>query len=84
MPVIKQAVPQFLVNKLEDAIAFYVVRLGFTTDFVFDDFYASVSRDGASIHLKCAPKLEAERVHRKSGEHLDAFFAVSGVRAISP
>ena len=82
MPSIKTAAPQFLVSNLSDALAFYEERLGFTTDFVYDDFYASVSRDGAPIHLKCAPKLEAERAHRKSGEHLDAFLDVSGVREL--
>jgi uncharacterized glyoxalase superfamily protein PhnB len=82
MPSIKTAAPQFLVSKLGDAIAFYEERLGFTTDFVYGDFYAGVSRDGALIHLKCAPKLEAERAHRKSGEHLDAFLDVSDVRAL--
>ncbi|MEE9609070.1 MAG: VOC family protein [Myxococcota bacterium] len=79
MPSIKTAAPQFLVNDLDEAIAFYKERLGFTTDFVYGDFYAGVSRDGAVIHLKCAPKLDAERTHRKSGEHLDAFLSVSGV-----
>jgi len=82
MPVIKRAVPQFLVGNLRDAIAFYEERLGFTTDFVYGDFYASVSRDGAPIHLKCAPRLEGERAHRKSGEHLDAYVDVSGVRVL--
>ena len=48
-------------------------------DFVYEGFYASVSRDGIPIHLKCAPKLEAERVLRKSEEHLDAYLAVAGV-----
>jgi uncharacterized glyoxalase superfamily protein PhnB len=38
-----------------------------------------VSRDRAVIHLKCAPKLEAERAHRRAEEHLDAYLAVSGV-----
>ena len=82
MPLIKRAAPQFLVSNLGDAIAFYEERLGFTTDFIYGDSYASVSRDGAPIHLKCAPKLEAERVHRRSGEHLDAFVDVSEVRAL--
>jgi catechol 2,3-dioxygenase-like lactoylglutathione lyase family enzyme len=79
VPSIKTAAPQFLVTDLSSALAFYRERLGFTTDFVYDDFYAGVSRDGALIHLKCAPKLEAERDHRRSGEHLDAFLEVSGV-----
>lgn len=82
MPAIKRVAPQFLVSKLGDAIAFYEERLGFTTDFVYGDFYASVSRDGVPIHLKCAPKLDAERAHRRSGEHLDAFLDVSGIRAL--
>lgn len=55
MPAIKRVAPQFLVSKLGDAIAFYEERLGLTTDFVYGDFYASVSRDGVPIHLKCAP-----------------------------
>ena len=73
------AAPQFLVEKLDASVAFYEQRLGFRCDFVYEGFYASVSRDRAVIHLKCAPKLQAERAHRRSGEHLDAYLAVSGV-----
>ena len=79
MASITAAAPQFLVDKLDESVAFYEHRLGFSCDFVYERFYASVSRDRAVIHLKCAPKLEAERAHRRSGEHLDAFLAVSGV-----
>ena len=79
MASIMSAAPQFLVEKLDVSLAFYEQRLGFSCDFVYEGFYASVSRDRAVIHLKCAPKLEAERAHQRSGEHLDAFLAVSGV-----
>jgi uncharacterized glyoxalase superfamily protein PhnB len=82
MPSIKTAAPQFLVAELGDALSFYEEKLGFTIDFVYRDFYASVSRDGATIHLKCAPKLEAERAHRRSGEHLDAYLDVSGAESL--
>ena len=75
-------VPQFLVDDLDRAIAYYRDRLGFTLDFVYDSFYASVSRDGFSIHLKNAPKVEGEREYRKSHEHLDAHVAVTGVHAL--
>jgi catechol 2,3-dioxygenase-like lactoylglutathione lyase family enzyme len=78
MASINAAVPQFLVNKLQDSLSFYERRLGFSRDFIYDDFYASVSRGKASIHLKCAPKLEAEREHRKAEEHLDAYLDVTG------
>ena len=82
MASISSAAPQFLVDRLDDALAFYEQRLGFERDFVYEDFYAGVSRDGAVIHLKCAPKLQAERAHRRSNEHLDAYLAVSGVREL--
>ena len=82
MASISAAAPQFLVDRLDDALAFYEQRLGFERDFVYENFYASVSRDGAVIHLKCAPKLQAERAYRRSEEHLDAYLAVSGVREL--
>jgi uncharacterized glyoxalase superfamily protein PhnB len=74
--------PQFLVGDLEQAIAYYRDRLGFTLDFVYEDFYASVSRDGFRIHLKHGPRLAGESAFRKEHEHLDAYVAVSGVRGL--
>src|SRR5215470_20059604 len=79
MAFIATAAPQLLVDALGEALNFYEKRLGFERDFVYEDFYASVSRDGAVIHLKCAPKLEAERAHRHAGDHLDAYLPVSGL-----
>ncbi|MDG2332741.1 MAG: VOC family protein [Myxococcota bacterium] len=76
MAIIKAATPQFLVTDLVASIGFYEGLLGFATDFVYEDFYASISRDGASIHLKCAPLLRAERDLRKAGGHIDAFLEV--------
>ena len=74
--------PQFLVDDLARAIAYYRDVLGFSVDFVYESFYASVSRDGFAIHLKDAPKLAAEREHRRQHEHLDAYVNVSGVRPL--
>ncbi len=82
MASINAAAPQFLVERLGDSLGFYEQRLGFSRDFVYEGFYASVSRDRAVIHLKCAPKLEAERAHRRAGEHLDAYLVVSGVEEL--
>lgn len=77
---ITRIVPQFLVDDLDRAVAYYRDRLGFTLDFTYDSFYASVSRDGFAIHLKESPKLAAERAFRKENEHLDVYIAVSGIR----
>ena len=81
-PRITGIAPQFLVDDLEGAIAYYRDRLGFVLDFQYEDFYASVSRDGFAIHLKHAPKIAADRVHRKEHEHLDAYIEVSGAREL--
>jgi len=74
--------PQFLVDDLDAAIAYYRGRLGFELDFCYESFYASVSRDGFAIHLKCAPKTIADRSHRKQHEHLDVHIGVVGVTSL--
>lgn len=81
-PQITGIAPQFLVDDLDRAIAFYRDRLGFEVDFTYQSFYAGVSRDGCAIHLKHAPKLAADRAHRKRNEHLDAYLSVSGIRGL--
>lgn len=73
-------IPQFLVDNLDCAISYYRDQLGFELDFQYEDFYASVKRDGFAIHLKCGPRSAADREHRKKNEHLDAYIAVSGIR----
>ena len=74
--------PQFLVDDLPAALAYYRDCLGFVTDFVYESFYAGVSRDGFAIHLKCAPKTAEDRLNRKKNEHLDAFIGVLGIEAL--
>jgi catechol 2,3-dioxygenase-like lactoylglutathione lyase family enzyme len=74
--------PQFLVDDLDRAIAYYCEKLGFKLDFTYQSFYAGVSRDGFAIHLKCAPKMASDREHRKQNEHLDAYISASGIRGL--
>lgn len=74
--------PQFLVDDLDRAIAYYRDNLGFELEFQYESFYAAVTRDGIAIHLKCAPKTAADRAHRKENEHLDAYISVRGIRGL--
>ena len=71
--------PQFLVDDLPTACSYYKDRLGFNVDFIYEDFYAGLSRDSVVLHLKCAPKTVSDRQRRKDNEHLDAHVAVRGV-----
>ena len=81
-PRLTAIAPQFLVDDLASAVAYYREQLGFREDFVYESFYASVSRDSVPIRLKCAPKTVSDRQHRQREEHLDAFVAVTAVDAL--
>lgn len=72
--------PQFLVEDLSRSIAYYQ-RLGFRFGEPWEGFYAIGTRDGLELHLKEAPKSDAERVHRRKHEHLDAAAGVDGIEA---
>lgn len=74
--------PQFLVDDLNIAVAYYRDKLGFDVDFRYQSFYAGVSRNGFAIHLKCAPKTVTDRAHRRQNEHLDAYISVTGVATL--
>jgi len=74
--------PQVLVDHLDRAIAYYGEKLGFELDFVYESFYAAVSRDGFAIHLKHGPKFTSEMEYRKDEEHLDAYISVSGIGSL--
>lgn len=72
--------PQFLVEDLARSIAYYQ-RLGFAFGEPWDGFYAIGVRDGLELHLKEAPRLEAERQLRREHAHLDAAAGVDGIEA---
>ncbi|MEM7563878.1 MAG: VOC family protein [Pseudomonadota bacterium] len=82
MASLKSISPQFLVSDLEDSITYYREKLGFDTNIRYEDYYASVVRDGAEIHLKRSEQLPGERDHRKENEHLDAYVVVEDVETV--
>ena len=81
-PRLLSLAPQFLVDDLGGAIAFYRDVLGFAFGEPWGGFYAIGRRDGFELHLKEAPKNPAERRHRRDNEHLDAYAGVAGIEAI--
>ena len=72
--------PQFLVDDLARSIAYYR-KLGFTFGEPWGGFYAIGERDGLALHLKEAPKCDADRTHRREHEHLDAAAGVDGIES---
>jgi catechol 2,3-dioxygenase-like lactoylglutathione lyase family enzyme len=79
-PRVTSFAPQFLVDDLDRSIAYYQ-KLGFTFGERWDGFYAIGDLDGLELHLKEAPKNQAERRYRRDNEHLDASAGVDGIEA---
>ena len=79
-PRVTSFAPQFLVDDLDRSIAYYQ-KLGFTFGEPWDGFYAIGDLDGLELHLKEAPKNQAERQYRRDTEHLDASAGVDGIEA---
>ena len=79
-PRLTSLAPQFLVDDLARAMAYYQ-KLGFTFGEPWGGFYAIGELDGLELHLKEAPKNDAERRHRREQEHLDAAAGVDGIEA---
>ena len=80
-PRVTSLAPQFLVDDLDRAIAYYRDALGFTFGQTWGGFYAIGRLDGLELHLKKACKNDAERRHRRDNEHLDASAGVEGIEA---
>jgi catechol 2,3-dioxygenase-like lactoylglutathione lyase family enzyme len=79
-PRVTSFAPQFLVDDLERSMAYYR-KLGFTFGEPWDGFYAIGAVEGLELHLKEAPRNEAERRERRDNEHLDAAAGVDGIEA---
>jgi len=77
-PRVTSFAPQFLVDDLERSISYYG-KLGFTFGEPWGGFYAIGHLDGLELHLKEAPKNQAERRHRRDNEYLDASAGVDGI-----
>src|SRR4051812_26188238 len=79
-PRVTSFAPQFLVDDLERSIAYHS-KLGFVFGEPWDGFYAIGKLNGLELHLKEAPKDQAERPWRHDNEHLDAAAGVEGIEA---
>ena len=77
-PRVTSLAPQLLVHDLAQSIAYYR-KLGFEFGQPWGGFYAIGKIDGLELHLKLAPKNEAERSNRRENERLDASAGVDGI-----
>jgi len=79
---IKNMSPLFVVADLECSIEFYTKQLGFDIDFLYEDFYAGIVKDGFSIHLKSGALFVEERKGRRINDSIDITFLVDDVEKL--
>ena len=80
---LRHVAPVFRVVDLARAIAFYRDALGFELEFSYEDFYASVRREGCHVHLQCAAPAPRDQAEFERAEHLDACVIVEGIEALA-
>jgi uncharacterized glyoxalase superfamily protein PhnB len=67
---------------LAEACAFYRDKLGFQVAFIYEDFYASVERDGIALHLKLSDEPDPGHAFKHRNEHLDVYIATDRIQAL--
>ncbi|MBX3253298.1 MAG: VOC family protein [Chitinophagaceae bacterium] len=80
--MLKKMSPQLLVTNLDQAIAFYTRKLGFELEFRYEDFYAGITKDGCSIHLKLGKPNIEERKNKRENNDLDIVFSIDDVETL--
>jgi catechol 2,3-dioxygenase-like lactoylglutathione lyase family enzyme len=92
VPIFKKMSPLLPVADIEHSIEFYTIKLGFSLDFRYEDFYAGILKDGHSIHLKCGSAPESAALEfatpdsaaapvnaGKNKDDLDIMFSVADI-----
>ena len=80
--ILKGMSPQLIVTDIKRSVKFYTRKLGFSLEFNYEDFYAGVSKDGYTIHLKSGKPSIEERKNRRDNEHLDLVFSVDNIEGL--
>ena len=79
---IKNISAQLLVSDMERSIGFYKNQLDFDVSFRYEDFYAGITNNGFSIHLKLGNTSIEERNNRRDNQHLDLTFSVEAIDSL--
>jgi catechol 2,3-dioxygenase-like lactoylglutathione lyase family enzyme len=78
---ISSVTPQLRTTDLAKSIAFYTGTLGFTLEFVYDDFYAGVRAGDRMVHLKLVDDPDPSIAAVEHGGHFHLYLETDDVRA---
>jgi predicted enzyme related to lactoylglutathione lyase len=75
--------PVLSVSDLSRSLTFYRDQLGFAVEFVYESFYAGVSRGGGHIHLKCSPPPVRDQTAFERAQQIDVYVGVQGAEMLA-
>lgn len=74
-------IPQLRTTDIQASVEFYTEKLGFTLEFIYQDFYAGIRAGGQLIHLKLVDERDPSIAYVDDGGHLHLYINVDGVTA---
>lgn len=80
---ITRITPQLRTTDLASSLRFYTQKLGFTVEFVHEDFYAGVRHGEYAIHLKRVDEPDPSIPYVDDGGHLHLYIGVEGIAAFA-
>jgi len=80
---ISNVIPQLRTTNLAQSIAFYTTKVGFTLDFVHDDFYAGLRLGTQVVHLKLVDEADPSIAFVERGDHFHLYFETADVGAVA-
>jgi catechol 2,3-dioxygenase-like lactoylglutathione lyase family enzyme len=80
---ISSIVPQLRTTDLAASIDFYTRKLGFTLEFVYDDFYAGVRTGSNVVHLKLVDDPDPSIAFVDREEHFHLYLGTPDVAAVA-
>jgi uncharacterized damage-inducible protein DinB/catechol 2,3-dioxygenase-like lactoylglutathione lyase family enzyme len=83
MSQIARVIPQLRTTNMDVAIEFYTAALGFTLEFLHDDFYAGVRAGEFMLHLKRVDERDPSIDYVEHGDHLHLYIETPDVAAVA-
>lgn len=80
---ISRIVPQLRTTDLSASIEFYTTKLGFTLEFLHDDFYAGVRIGDQLVHLKLVDAPDPSIAFVEHGDHLHLYLDTPDIDAVA-
>ena len=80
---IGRVIPQLRTTDMAAAIDFYTETLGFTLEFLHDDFYGGVRSGDYLLHLKLVDERDPSIDYVEHGDHLHLYIQTPDVDAVA-